>query len=58
MICPTVHEHLQLLARLACVLKLDNFLKLLESRPDKTRLVSAIRAEEANFAEGQELQKS
>ncbi len=58
MICPTVHEHLQLLARLACVLKSDDFRKLLQSHPDKTRLVSAVRAEEAAFAESKELQKA
>lgn len=55
MICPTVHEHLQLLARLACVVKSENFLKLLQQHPDKTRLVSAVRAEEAAFAESKEL---
>lgn len=58
MICPTVHEHLQLLARLACVLKSDYFLKLLESHPDKTRLVSAVRAEETSFAESKEMQQA
>lgn len=58
MICPTVHEHLQLLARLACVLKSSDFVNLLHSRPDKTRLVSAVRAEEAAFADSGELQKS
>lgn len=56
MICPTVHEHLQLLARLACVLKSDHFAKLLQSHPDQARLVAAVRAEESAFAEGQELQ--
>lgn len=58
MICPTVHEHLQLLARLACVMKSDDFRKLLQSHPDKTRLVSAVRAEEAAFAESEEMQKA
>ncbi len=58
MICPTVHEHLQLLARLACVLKSNDFRKLLQSRPDKTRLVSAVRAEEATFAAKKELQQA
>jgi PTS system nitrogen regulatory IIA component len=58
MICPTVHEHLQLLARLACVLKSDDFRKLLQARPDKTRLVSAVRAEEVAFSQDQELQKA
>jgi PTS system nitrogen regulatory IIA component len=58
MICPTVHEHLQLLARLACVLKSADFLNLLQSRPDKDQLVSAVRAEEAAFTEGQELQEA
>jgi PTS system nitrogen regulatory IIA component len=58
MISPTVHEHLQLLARLACVLKSDDFRKLLRSRPDRTRLVAAVRAEEAAFAESTELQEA
>lgn len=51
MICPTVHEHLQLLARLACVLQSADFRNLLASRPDQTRLISAVRAAEATFAE-------
>ncbi len=54
MVCPTVHEHLQLLARLACVLQSAEFRKLLASHPDPTRLVSAVRAEEAEFAEDPE----
>lgn len=58
MICPTVHEHLQLLARLACVLKSDDFRNLLRSRPDKTRLVSAVRAEAAAFAASKEFQEA
>lgn len=58
MICPTVHEHLQLLARLACVLKSDDFRKLLRSRPDKTRLISAVRAEEESFAHSKEMQEA
>lgn len=58
MICPTVHEHLQLLARLACVLKSDDFRNLLRTRPDKTRLVSAVRGEEAAFAENREVQQT
>ena len=58
MICPTVHEHLHLLARLACVLKSADFRKLLLSHPDKTRLVSAIRAEEEAFAGKRELQET
>jgi PTS system nitrogen regulatory IIA component len=58
MICPTVHQHLQLLARLACVLKSADFGKLLQSRPDKTRLVSAIRAAEASFTESKEMQQA
>lgn len=58
MICPTVHEHLQLLARLACVLQSADFRKLLGSRPDKTRLLSAVRAEEESFSQGEELQNA
>jgi len=50
-ICPTVHEHLQLLARLACVLQSSDFRNLLAARPDQTRLISAIRAAEAAFAD-------
>ena len=55
MICPTVHLHLQLLARLSCVLQSADFRKLLQSHPDKTRLVSAVRAKEAAFAESRDL---
>jgi PTS system nitrogen regulatory IIA component len=58
MICPTVHEHLQLLARLACVLKSPEFRKLLESRPDQTRLVSAVRAAEVTFGKKAECQQA
>lgn len=58
MICPTVHEHLQLLARLTCVLRSNDFRRLLQSHPDKTRLVSAVTAEEAAFAENKELQQA
>lgn len=46
MICPTVHEHLQLLARLSSVLHSPDFCTLLCSKPDKTRLLSALRAAE------------
>jgi len=49
MICPTVHEHLQLLARLASVLNSPDFRSLLATRPDKTRLVSAVCAAEEAF---------
>ncbi len=55
MVCPTVHEHLLLLARLACVLQSADFRNLLGTHPDQTRLISAVRAEEAAFAEGTEL---
>lgn len=55
MICPTVHIHLQLLARLACVLRSADFRKLLGTRPDKTRLISAVRAEEASFMKSTEV---
>jgi nitrogen PTS system EIIA component len=58
MVSPTVHEHLQLLARLASVLRRDNFRKLLSERPDKTRLISAVRAEEYSFAEQAGKQKA
>jgi nitrogen PTS system EIIA component len=58
MICPTVHEHLQLLARLASVLHSSDFRHLLASRPDLTRLISAIRAAEAMFAEQAEVQQA
>ncbi|MCA9143686.1 MAG: PTS sugar transporter subunit IIA [Planctomycetaceae bacterium] len=51
MICPTVHEHLQLLARLASVLNSPDFRALLATRPDRTRLVSAVRAAEQAFVE-------
>ncbi len=58
MICPTVHEHLQLLARLAAVLQSADFRTLLNSRPDQTRLISAVRAAEAAFAEDKETQQA
>ncbi|MDA1053737.1 MAG: PTS sugar transporter subunit IIA [Planctomycetota bacterium] len=58
MICPTVHEHLQLLARLACVLQSADFRNLLTARPDQTRLISAVRAAEAAFAEETEMQQA
>jgi PTS system nitrogen regulatory IIA component len=46
MICPTVHDHLQLLARLASVLRREALRKLLAERPDKGELLPVIRAEE------------
>lgn len=55
-ICPTVHEHLELLARLASVLRGADFRTLLASRPDKTRLLSAVRAAERTFDEERENQ--
>ena len=58
MVCPTVHEHLHLLARLSSFFRSEDSLKLLRSRPDKGRLVSAVRAEEATYANGKELQKA
>lgn len=51
MICPTVHSHLQLLARLASVLQKDAFRKLLARRPDKSKLIEALRAEERALVE-------
>lgn len=50
-ICPTVHEHLQLLARLAAVLRRDDFIQLLTERPPLQRVVAAVRASEATFGE-------
>lgn len=57
MICPTVHWHLQLLARLACMLQSADFRRLLQSRPDQTQLVTAVRALELVFSERRELQE-
>jgi PTS system nitrogen regulatory IIA component len=48
-ICPTVHDHLQLLARLAAVLRCDAFRRVLATRPDHERLVAAARAAEESF---------
>ncbi|MBI2479676.1 MAG: PTS sugar transporter subunit IIA [Planctomycetia bacterium] len=58
MICPTVHEHLQLLARLACVLQSSDFRNLLAARPDQTRLISAVRAAENAFVEARETRQA
>lgn len=58
MLCPTVHEHLQLLARLACVLQSPDFRGLLATRPDRIRLISAVRAAETAFAEETEMQQA
>lgn len=55
MICPTVHSHLQLLSRLASVLRSEDFRQLVYSKPDRTRLVSAVRAEELSFSESSEM---
>jgi PTS system nitrogen regulatory IIA component len=44
--CPSVHEHLQMLARLASLLQSADFRHLLASHPDKTRLVAAVRGAE------------
>ncbi len=57
-ICATVHQHRQLLARLTCVLQSDDFRTLLVARPDQKRLISAVRAAEAAFAKETELQQS
>ena len=56
MVCSTVHEHLQLLARLAGVLRSPDFQQLLQSRADPVRLVSAVRAEEHAFGLSMEQQ--
>ncbi|MBM4001178.1 MAG: helix-turn-helix domain-containing protein [Planctomycetes bacterium] len=50
-ISPTVHEHLQLLARLACVVKSDAFRSFLKSRPDHGRIVEEVRRVEQAFHE-------
>lgn len=46
MICPTVHDHLQLLARLASVLRYNDFRQLLAERPGIEKLLESIRAKE------------
>ncbi|GIW55623.1 MAG: MerR family transcriptional regulator [Nitrospiraceae bacterium] len=58
MICPTVHVHLQLLARLACVLQSETFRGQLRSRPDKAQLVAAVRKAEESFAASQKMEQS
>jgi PTS system nitrogen regulatory IIA component len=46
LLCPSVHEHLQMLARLASMLQSADFRHLLAAHPDKTRLVAAMRGAE------------
>jgi len=51
MICPTVHAHLQVLAKLACVVHSRGFREVLDSRPDQAQLIAAVSAVEATFVE-------
>jgi len=51
MICPTVHDHLQLLARLASLLRQANVRDLLLDRASENRLLSGIQAEELALTE-------
>ncbi len=51
LLAPTVHAHLQLLARLTSILFDEEFRRLLKRRPDKTRLLAAVRAFESVFEE-------
>ncbi|MFV2065576.1 MAG: PTS sugar transporter subunit IIA [Pirellulales bacterium] len=46
MICPTVHDHLQLLARLASLLTSDSFRALLARRAGQEEILRAVRREE------------
>ena len=56
MICPSISEHLHLLARLAYVLQSEDFRNILKLRPDKLLLVTSVRAEEAKAKNDEERQ--
>ncbi|RMF43756.1 MAG: helix-turn-helix domain-containing protein [Planctomycetota bacterium] len=53
LLTPTVHVHLQLLARLASILVDPDFRRLIKSRPDQTRLLAAVRALESGMQESE-----
>ncbi|RMF43876.1 MAG: PTS fructose transporter subunit IIA, partial [Planctomycetota bacterium] len=53
LLAPTVHVHLQLLARLASILVDPDFRRLIKSRPDRTRLLAAVRALESGMQESE-----
>jgi PTS system nitrogen regulatory IIA component len=57
LICPTTHDHLQLLARLTSLLSSASFRELLATRPDKAPLVAAVRAAERQLLNRSELQQ-
>ncbi len=52
MICPTVHDHLQLLARLGAVMRNDTVRAELKSRAKGDRMVQAIRQAEHDLTPG------
>jgi len=49
MICPTVHDHLQQLARLASVLRDESFRRILHEKPSQEVIVNEIRRVEESF---------
>jgi len=49
MICPTVRDHLQLLAHLAALLRDESFLRTLRDKPSKDVILNEIRRVEASF---------
>jgi PTS system nitrogen regulatory IIA component len=48
-VCPTVHDHLQLLARLASVLSDENFRRLLRARAPEAEVIREARRVEEGF---------
>ncbi|MCA9234335.1 MAG: PTS sugar transporter subunit IIA [Planctomycetales bacterium] len=49
MICPTAHDHLQLLARLGAVLRVDSVLAALNAKAGTKQIVEAVRAAGSRF---------
>jgi PTS system nitrogen regulatory IIA component len=52
MFCGTMHEHLQLLARLVAILQNSGFRNLLSANPAQLSLCQAVRAAEVKFLRG------
>ncbi len=51
MICPTVRDHLQQLARLAALLRDESFLQTLRDKPSRDVLLKEVQRVEASFSE-------
>lgn len=54
-ICPTVHQHLQLLARLASVLNVESFRSFMRDRMPEEVLIEEVRRIENTFRSNEEL---